>query len=143
MAPLSGSRRTIAPHRHNPAEAGRRWRGKRSLEPLVISSAATTDALFAYEVERKVRNFLAHLSAARSSLDHAKHGHRDAAWLRRPPFAHRSSAFQIFSVPLSMSSGGDLWRRRDKFFLVCRWLATKAAVSWQQHVGLGLRPLVL
>jgi len=26
--PLNGSRRTIAPHHHNPAEADRRWRGE-------------------------------------------------------------------------------------------------------------------
>ena len=55
----------------------------------------------------------------------------------------RLSAFQISSVPLSMWSGGVLWRQRVGFFLVCRWLATNAAMIWRQHIGLGLRPLVL
>jgi hypothetical protein len=58
-------------HHHNPAKAQRRWRGRgawRSSLPWV-----TTDALFAQEVERKVSNLLAGLSAAQSFLDRTKH----------------------------------------------------------------------
>ena len=40
-------------------------------------------------------------------------------------------------------SGGILRRWRARFFLVCRWLATNAAMSWRQHTRLGSRPLVL
>ena len=53
------------------------------------------------------------------------------------------SAFQICSVPLSIWSGGILRLWRLRFFLVCRWLATNAAMSWRQRVGPGSRPLGL
>jgi hypothetical protein len=69
---LSWSQRTIALHHRDPAEAERRWRG-RGLEPISIGPPlATTDALFAGNVEGKVSNPLAHLPAARSFLDRTK-----------------------------------------------------------------------
>src|SRR6202521_3499336 len=44
--PLNGSRRTIAPHHHNPAEADRRWRGRGALsldlEPISIGPPLAT-----------------------------------------------------------------------------------------------------
>src|SRR5580700_10314881 len=57
-------------HHRNPAEAQRRWRGRETaglLKPEPRQhrdSVATTDALFAQELERKVSNLLAGLSAS-------------------------------------------------------------------------------
>jgi hypothetical protein len=62
---LSGSRRTIAPHHHNPAEADWRWRGRGASSRLVSIGPllATTHALFADDVERNVSNPLARFGA--------------------------------------------------------------------------------
>jgi hypothetical protein len=70
---LLWSRRTIALHHRNPAEAGRRWRGE-ELAQSGRASVEHTDALFAHEVERKVSNPLAHVSSARSCRDRTKLG---------------------------------------------------------------------
>src|ERR1700674_5385384 len=75
---LSGSRRTIAPHHRNPAEAQRRWRGRglRALKPEPPQhegSVAHHCAQFAQEVEQKMSNLLAGFGAARSFLDRSKH----------------------------------------------------------------------
>ena len=76
---LSGSRRTIAPHHRNPAEAQRRWRGRgtaglQNRSRLSLRAPLpTTDALSAQEVEQKMSNLLAGFSAAQSFLDRTKH----------------------------------------------------------------------
>jgi hypothetical protein len=65
---------SIAPAKHRatttqtPRRPTRRWRG-RGAQPSGLLSVATTDALFAGKVQRKVSNGVAQLAAARSSLE--------------------------------------------------------------------------
>jgi hypothetical protein len=69
--PLDRAGATARRHHPNPAEAHRRWRGKRS-EPVSSVSVLTTHALFPLKVQRKVSNDAAGLAAAGSSLDRPK-----------------------------------------------------------------------
>ena len=99
VAPLSGSRRAIAPHRHNPAEAGRRWRGKRSLEPLGSAALLLPLTLsLRTKSSGKCAILLADFSAARSSLDHAKHGQLRRSPKPRPHSLHVEVRIRATSV---------------------------------------------
>src|SRR6266478_766316 len=61
--PLDRAGATARRHHPNPAEAHRRWRGKRS-EPVRAPSVITTHALLARKVQRKLSNGVAALPPA-------------------------------------------------------------------------------
>src|SRR5205807_1884196 len=69
--PLDRAGATARRHHPDPAEAHRRWRGKRS-EPVRLGIRAHTHALFALKVQRKVSNGIAGLAADGASLDPQK-----------------------------------------------------------------------
>jgi len=80
---------TATPRRHNGAGGGedgsRNGLGMRAPLP-------TTDALFAHEVEQKISNLLAGLSAAKSFLDRTQHC--TEAQLEAAEFAPGASKFE-------------------------------------------------
>ena len=121
---LSWSRRTSASHHRNPAEADRRCRGRGPRSRLRRLSIVTTDALFAWQVEWKVSNLLAHFRPAKSFPDQANRELNGPAWscLIVPPhiqvpirYAHlRRRLFSLRTTAVCTSPWKSVFRRHLK-----------------------------